>query len=132
MPSDTHKTVIHADKTPAEEHVRRFNASITDEAAVVRIIECLIFIRLNQTKLRSKECIHLQDAVVNDGDTTKVGRRTISPSSYAGSPSLMHEYVQDAIAQETMNILYEEENQQKMTVNEQSYKCGMVTSKWIT
>ncbi|VDK84823.1 unnamed protein product [Onchocerca ochengi] len=41
----------------------------------------LIFIRLNQTKLRSEEYIHLRDAVVNDG-----------------SPRHMHEYAQDAIA----------------------------------
>ncbi|VDM94650.1 unnamed protein product, partial [Onchocerca ochengi] len=60
--------------------------------------ECWIFIRLNQTKLRSEECIHLQDAVVNDGNTTSIGRLTILPSSYAGSPRHMHEYAQDAIA----------------------------------
>ena len=35
MPSDTHKIVIHADKTPAGEHVRRFNAPTIDEVAIV-------------------------------------------------------------------------------------------------
>ncbi|VDN05143.1 unnamed protein product, partial [Onchocerca ochengi] len=60
--------------------------------------ERLLFIRLNQTKLRSEEYIHLRDAVVNDGNTTNIGRLTILPSSYAGSPRHMHEYVQDAIA----------------------------------
>ncbi|VDN02975.1 unnamed protein product [Onchocerca ochengi] len=46
---------------------------------------------MNQTKLRSEEYIHLRDAVVNDGNTTNIGRLAILPSSYAG------EYAQDAI-----------------------------------
>ncbi|GFU11004.1 helitron_like_N domain-containing protein [Trichonephila clavipes] len=54
--------------------------------------ERLIFIRLNQTKLRSKEYVHLRDAFVHDGNTTNVGRLTILPSSYIGSPRHMHEY----------------------------------------
>ena len=60
--------------------------------------ERLLFIRLNQTKLRSEQYIHLRDAVVNDSNTTNVGKITILPSSYAGSPRHMHEYAQDAIA----------------------------------
>ena len=200
MPSHTHKIVIHAGKTPAGEHVRRFNAPTIDEVAIVivgdqfqprdivlhrrndqltkvaethrcydalqypiifwdgadgyhfnvkmvnpvsgeetnkkcsamnyysyrlmirenednHILKCrqlfhqfvvdmyakieterLIFIRLNQAKLRSEEYIHLQDAVINDGNTTNVGKLTILPSSYTGSPRHMHEYAQDAIA----------------------------------
>lgn len=35
MPSDTHKIVIKAEKTPIEEHTRRFNAPTIDEAAIV-------------------------------------------------------------------------------------------------
>ena len=35
---------------------------------------------------------------MNDGNTTNVGRLTILPSSYAGSPRHMHEFAQDAIA----------------------------------
>jgi hypothetical protein len=35
MPCDTHKIVLHADKTPAGEHVRRFNAPTIDEVAIV-------------------------------------------------------------------------------------------------
>ena len=34
MPSDTHKIVIHADKTPAGEHERRYNAPTVDEVAI--------------------------------------------------------------------------------------------------
>ncbi|VDO29938.1 unnamed protein product [Onchocerca flexuosa] len=49
----------------------------------------LVFIRLNQTKLYSKENIHLRDTVDN---TTKVGKLTVLSSLYAGSPSHMHEY----------------------------------------
>jgi hypothetical protein len=172
MPTDTHKVVIHADKTPAGEHVRRFNAPTADEVAIVivgdqfqprdivlhrrndrltnipethrcydalqypimfwdgadgyhfnvkmvnpvtgeetnkscsamkyysyrimirendndHILQCrqlfhqyivdmyakieserLLFIRLNQAKLRSEEYVHLRDAVINDGNTT--------------------------------------------------------------
>ncbi|GFT54615.1 uncharacterized protein NPIL_359631, partial [Nephila pilipes] len=35
MPSDTHKIVIHTDRTPTEEHVLRFNAPIVDEMAII-------------------------------------------------------------------------------------------------
>ena len=59
--------------------------------------ERLLYIHLNQTKLRSEQYIHLRDAVINDGNTANVGRLTILPSSYAGSPRHMHEYAQDAI-----------------------------------
>ena len=60
--------------------------------------ECLLFIHLSQNKLCSEQYIHLRDAVVNDSNTTNVGRIAILPSSYAGSPRQMHEYAQDAIA----------------------------------
>ena len=198
MPSDTPKIVIHADKTPAGEHVRKFNAPTIDEVAIVivgdqfqprgivlhrrngqltkiaethrcydvlqypiifwdgadgyhfsvnminpvcgeeankacsamnyyscRLIvqenennhilkycqlfhqyivdmyakietERLLFIRLNQTKLRSEEHVHFRDAIVNDGNATNVGRLTILSSSYLGSPRHMHEKPQDA------------------------------------
>ncbi|XP_065583198.1 glycine receptor subunit alpha-2-like [Artemia franciscana] len=60
--------------------------------------ERLLYFRLNPTKLRSEQYIHLRDAVVNDGNTTNVGRLTIFPSLHTGSPRHMHEYTQDAIA----------------------------------
>ena len=63
---------------------RRFNVDIVDMYAKIES-EHLLFIRLNQTKLHSEQCIHLRDAVVNDGNTTNVGRLTILPSLYAGS-----------------------------------------------
>ena len=55
--------------------------------------ERLLFIRLNQTKLHSKQYIHWRDAVVNDGNTTNIGRVTILPSSYAGSPRHMSRFI---------------------------------------
>ena len=62
------------------------------------LIRTFLFISLNHTRLRSEQYIHLQDAVLNDGNTTNVGRLTILPSSYADSHRHMHEYAQDAIA----------------------------------
>ncbi|GBM81800.1 hypothetical protein AVEN_145966-1 [Araneus ventricosus] len=200
MPSDTHKIIIHADKTPAGKHVRRYNAPTINEVAIVMVgdqfhprdivlhrrndqlinvtethccydalqykiifwdgadgyhfnvkmvnpvndaeidkkcsamnfyayrlmirrnedncilkyrqllhqyiidmyvkieTERLLFLRLNQTKLRSEEYIHLRDAVVNEGNTTNVGKLIILISSYIGSPRHMQEYAQDAVA----------------------------------
>jgi len=74
-----------------------FHQYIVDMYAKIES-EHLLFIRLNQTKLCSEQYIHLQDAVVNDSNTTNVGRLMILPSSYAGSCHHMHEYAQDAIA----------------------------------
>ena len=37
MSSDTYKFVIQADKTPAGEHVRRYNAPAIDEVAIVMV-----------------------------------------------------------------------------------------------
>ncbi|XP_022218465.2 uncharacterized protein LOC111071439 [Drosophila obscura] len=39
MPSDDHKIVIRADKTPVGEHARRFNAQKVDEVAIVIVGE---------------------------------------------------------------------------------------------
>ena len=37
MPTDTHKTVICADKTPPGQHVRRYNAPTIDEVAIAMV-----------------------------------------------------------------------------------------------
>ncbi|VEN40881.1 unnamed protein product, partial [Callosobruchus maculatus] len=60
--------------------------------------ERLTFIRLNQAKLRSEEYIHLRDAINADGNAQNVGRTTILPATYVGSPRHMHEYAQDAMS----------------------------------
>lgn len=41
MPSDNHKIVIHADRRPAGEHARRFNAPTVDDVAIVVVGENL-------------------------------------------------------------------------------------------
>ena len=201
MPSDAYKVVIRADKKPAEEHARCFNAPTTDEVAIViagnefdrrdivlekknnnqlqrvaethrsydalqyplifcagedgyhfliprtdpttgmpidrkkvsamsfyayrimvragtvnHILRCrqlfhqfvvdmyakieserLLFVRLNQKKLRVDDYIHLKDAIANDGNVNNVGKLVILPSSFIGSPRHMHEYTQDAM-----------------------------------
>ncbi|XP_043064522.1 uncharacterized protein LOC122320478 [Drosophila ficusphila] len=59
--------------------------------------ERLTFIRLNQSKLRSEEYIHLRDAVSTEENAANIGRLTILPATYIGSPRHMHEYAQDAM-----------------------------------
>ncbi|XP_054259503.1 uncharacterized protein LOC128984227 [Macrosteles quadrilineatus] len=50
--------------------------------------ERLLFLKRNQSKLRSDNYVHLQDAVANDGnvDPNNVGQLVILPSSFTGSP----------------------------------------------
>ena len=67
--------------------------------------ERLLYIRLNQTKLRSEQYIHLGHAVVNDSSTTNVWGLTILPSSYAGSPRHMHEYADEMSTRGYMILL---------------------------
>lgn len=59
--------------------------------------EHLLFIRLNQKKLRAENYIHLRDAIATDGNVDDVGKLVILPSTHIGSPRHMHAYVQDAI-----------------------------------
>ncbi|GBM28048.1 hypothetical protein AVEN_27437-1 [Araneus ventricosus] len=59
--------------------------------------ERLLFIRLNQKKLRVDEYIHLKDAITNDSDPDNHGKLVILPSTFTGCPRNMHEYAQDAI-----------------------------------
>lgn len=60
--------------------------------------ERLTFIGLNQGKLRSEKYIHLRDAINTDGNAQNVGRMTILPATYIGSPRHMHKYAQDAMS----------------------------------
>ena len=60
--------------------------------------ERLRFIQLNQQKLHCEEYIHLRDAINTDGNANNVGRKTILPATYIGSPRHMHEYAQDEMA----------------------------------
>ncbi|KAL0860211.1 hypothetical protein ABMA27_010518 [Loxostege sticticalis] len=62
-----------------------------------KIEERMLYIRLNQKKLRIEEYIHLRDTIMNDGNIDDIETMVILPSSYIGSPRHMHEYTQDAM-----------------------------------
>lgn len=74
-----------------------FHQYVVDMYAKIET-ERLNFIRFNQKQLRSEEYIHLRDAINNDGNVNDIGRLTILPASYTGSPRHMHEYTQDAMS----------------------------------
>lgn len=68
MPSDSHKIVIRADKTPAGQHARRFNAPTIDEVAIVVVGENLesrdiVLHRRNDHLQRIKETHRSYDAL---------------------------------------------------------------------
>ncbi|XP_071036949.1 uncharacterized protein [Parasteatoda tepidariorum] len=84
----------------ADNHILKcrqlFHQYIVDMYAKIES-ERLLYIRLNQVKLRSEEYINLRDAVVNDGNLSECGKMVILSSTYTGSPRHMHEYAQDAM-----------------------------------
>ncbi|GFW34180.1 helitron_like_N domain-containing protein [Trichonephila clavipes] len=86
----------------AENHILKcrqlFHQYIVDMYAKIET-EQILYIRLNQTELRSEQYIHLRDAIVNDGNVNpnELGRMAILPSTFTGSPRHMHEYAQDAM-----------------------------------
>ncbi|GBP60776.1 hypothetical protein EVAR_41115_1 [Eumeta japonica] len=59
--------------------------------------ERLLFIRLNQRKLRAEEYIHLRDAIDNDGNAANIGQMVILAATYTSSPRHVNEYAQDAM-----------------------------------
>lgn len=68
MPSDDHKIVIRADKTPYGEHARRFNAPTIDEVAIVIVGEQfqsrdIVIHRRNEQLLRVSELHRSYDAL---------------------------------------------------------------------
>ncbi|XP_017494025.1 PREDICTED: uncharacterized protein LOC108382138 [Rhagoletis zephyria] len=81
-----------------------FHQYIVDMYAKIET-ERPLYIRLNQTELRSEEYIHLRDTIVNDGNVNpnELGRIVILPNTqifggtFTGSPRHMHEYAQDAM-----------------------------------
>jgi hypothetical protein len=75
-----------------------FHQFIVDMYAKIET-ERLLYIRLNQTKMRSEEYIHLRDAVVNDDNVNpnELEKIVILPTTFTGSPRHMHEYAQDAM-----------------------------------
>lgn len=94
----SHRIMIRQDEDNYILRCRQlFHQYIVDMYAKIET-ERLVFLRFHQMQLRSEDYIHLRDAVLNDGNATDVGRLTILPSSYIGSPRHMHEYAQDALA----------------------------------
>ena len=87
----------------AENHILKcrklFHQYIVDMYAKIET-ERLLYIRLNQTELRSEEYINLRDAIVSDGNVnaSELGKMVILPATFTGSPRHMHEYAQDAMA----------------------------------
>ncbi|XP_024874095.1 uncharacterized protein LOC112456045, partial [Temnothorax curvispinosus] len=84
----------------ADNHILKcrqlFHQYIVDMYAKIET-ERLLFIRLNQTKLRSEQYIHLRDAIAIDSNPNELGKIVILPSTFTGSPRHMHEYAQDAM-----------------------------------
>ncbi|GFV53041.1 helitron_like_N domain-containing protein [Trichonephila clavipes] len=73
--------VLENENNPILQCRQLFHQYKVDRYAKIKA-ERLIFFRLNQTRLRSEECVHLRDAVVHDGNTTNVRKLTILLSSY--------------------------------------------------
>ncbi|EYC03673.1 hypothetical protein Y032_0092g2555 [Ancylostoma ceylanicum] len=86
--------------TTSQNHIlncrQLFNQFTVDMYAKIES-ERLLYIRLNQKKLRVDNYIHLRDAVANDGNVSDIGRMVILPATFTGSPRHMHEYAQDAM-----------------------------------
>ncbi|XP_055308584.1 uncharacterized protein LOC129572604, partial [Sitodiplosis mosellana] len=84
----------------AENHLlkfqRLFQQYLVDMYAKIES-ERLLYIRLNQKKLRVDNYIHLRDAIAKDGKTANLGQMVILPSTFTGSPRHMHEYAQDGM-----------------------------------
>ncbi|XP_076251479.1 uncharacterized protein LOC143190795 [Rhynchophorus ferrugineus] len=63
MPSDNHKIVIRADKTPAGQHTRRFNAPTIDEIAIVVVGENSESRDISQCRKEEEELV--EGAIIN-------------------------------------------------------------------
>ncbi|XP_055614537.1 uncharacterized protein LOC129760881, partial [Uranotaenia lowii] len=84
----------------ADNHLLRYRRLFQQFAVDMYVkieTERLNFIRFNQAKLRSEEYVHLRDAVSSEGNVNNIGRLTILPSTYVGSPRHMQKYSQDAM-----------------------------------
>ncbi|XP_018494588.1 uncharacterized protein LOC108864106 [Galendromus occidentalis] len=75
-----------------------FHQYVVDMYAKIET-ERLLYIRLNQTKLRAEQYIHLRDAISTDSNINPndLGNVVILPATFTGSPRHMHEYAQDAL-----------------------------------
>ncbi|GBM47192.1 hypothetical protein AVEN_271256-1 [Araneus ventricosus] len=71
-----------------------FHQYIVDMYAKIES-EHILYIKLNQQKLRVEEYIHLRGAITNDVNASDIGRIVILLTTCIGSPRHMHEYAQD-------------------------------------
>ncbi|GBM90453.1 hypothetical protein AVEN_75832-1 [Araneus ventricosus] len=73
------------------------NVTLVDMYAKIET-KRLLFVRLNQKKLRVDEYIHLKEnAIKNVSDPANHGKLVILPSTFNGCPRNMHEYAQDDV-----------------------------------
>ncbi|XP_054281787.1 uncharacterized protein LOC128999354 [Macrosteles quadrilineatus] len=74
------------------------NQFIVDMYAKIET-ERLLYIKLNQKKLRAESYVHLRDALNNDAtlSANDIGQSVILPSSFVGSPRYLSERAQDAL-----------------------------------
>jgi hypothetical protein len=72
-----------------------FNQYVVDQNAKIES-EWLAFIRNNQTKLRAKSYVHLQDALHSNEHSNDIGQLVILPSSFTGRSRYLQEKIQDA------------------------------------
>lgn len=75
---------------------RLFQQFLVDMYAKIES-ERLLYLRLNQKKLRAEEYVHLRDAISGESNVEDIGKMVILPSTFAGSPRHMQEYTQDAM-----------------------------------
>lgn len=73
-----------------------FNQYAVDMAAKMES-ERLLYIKLNQSKLRVDSYIHLHDVLQQDTDPRNIGKPCILPSTFTGGPRYMRERMQDAL-----------------------------------
>lgn len=90
------RLMVRANENMLLRYRQLFNQFVVDMYAKIET-ERLLFIRLNQKKLRVDEYVHLKDAMANDARPEELGKIVILPSSFQGSPRHMHEYTQDAL-----------------------------------
>lgn len=59
--------------------------------------ERMLYLQLNQEKLRSEEYVHLRDALLYDGHVENMGKKVILPSSYTGENIILQKDVNTRI-----------------------------------
>ena len=74
-----------------------FNQFLVDMYAKIES-ERLLYIWINQNKLRAENYIHFQDALRRDESVKALGHLITLPSTFTGGPRYMHLRTQDAFS----------------------------------